>query len=532
MNRIIFIAVVSMLSLCADLSAGTGKNAIDFRDAELTELSVTVDGQPVKVRWYKGGYLMHPNRPQDQIVNVFVPGNATRKSPIILYVDNAGWLNNHYRSDTVIDGEDYCSTDEYEKVAVALKKGYVVVSYGCRSRGNAPEDGIYKGHSPATMTDTKAVVRYLRYNRKSLPAGDTDRIFVTGISGGGALSTLIAASGNSPDFFDSLHEVGAAGIKMRHNGRLRSKRGCGDDVYGVIAYCPITDLGHACAAYEWLFHDTRMALYQAGEEDYPFADESTIMSASAELSEMYKEYLDGLGLKDRDGNDLNSGNFRAFIESLMVSELERAKTVIGPEAMLAEIEAPKYGGDGSTCENNGWLQFGPDGELQYDFDKHLYYLGKYTPLKPAPAFSNRSLLGAPINEDTLFGSGTEELCPFNEYSWNHDETCNGVGKDDTGLDWDAFMATDAGRRLALQIKMTSAVDYLIEGKSDTAPYWYVRHGMDDRDTSFAVEALLFASIWNCRLVKDSNVRFEYLEDHDGDYDIPEAYGWLESVLGR
>lgn len=94
------------------------------------------------------------------------------------------------------------------------------------------------------------------------------------------------------------------------------------------------------------------------------------------------------------------------------------------------------------------------------------------------------------------------------------------------------MATDDGRRLALQIKMTSAVDYLLEGKSDTAPFWYVRHGMDDRDTSFAVEALLFASIWNNRLVKDSNVRFEFLEDHDGDYDIPEAYGWLESILAR
>lgn len=531
MKRQISIALFLLL-LCADMSAGVGRSAIDFRNTTMTELNVTVDGQPVKVAWHKGTYLMHPNRPEDQLVNVYIPENATEKSPIILYVDNAGWLNNHYRSDTIIDGEDYCSTDEYEKVAVALKKGYVVVSYGCRSRGNAPEDDIYKGHSPATMTDTKAVVRYLRYNRKALPAGDTDRIFVTGISGGGALSTLIAASGNSPDFFESLHEVGAAGIKMRHNGRLRSKRGCGDNVYGVIAYCPITDLGHACAAYEWLFHDTRKALYQSGEEEYPFADESTILSASAELSDMYKEYLDGLGLKDREGKELNSGNFRAFIESLMVSELERAKAAKGPEAMLAEIEAPKYDGDGSPCENNGWLQFGPDGEILYDFGKHLYYLGKYTPLKPAPAFSNRSLLGAPINEDTLFGSETEELCPFNEYSWNNDATCNGVGKDDTGLDWDAFLATDDGRRLALQIKMTSAVDYLLEGKSDTAPCWYVRHGMDDRDTSFAVEALLFASIWNNRLVKDSNVRFEFLEDHDGDYDIPEAYGWLESILAR
>lgn len=66
------------------------------------------------------------------------------------------------------------------------------------------------------MTDTKAAIRYLRHNRKALSAGDPDKIFVTGTSGGGALSTLIAASGNSPDYFPSLHEIGAAGI----NGQI------------------------------------------------------------------------------------------------------------------------------------------------------------------------------------------------------------------------------------------------------------------------------------------------------------------------
>ncbi|MBE6233191.1 MAG: hypothetical protein E7118_01785 [Bacteroidales bacterium] len=67
-------------------------------------------------------------------------------------------------------------------------------------------------------------------------------------------------------------------------------------------------------------------------------------------------------------------------------------------------------------------------------------------------------------------------CPFNEYSWNNDKENNGAGKDETGMDWDTYMNTEEGRALALKIRMTSAIDYLMEDKSDIAPYWYVRHG--------------------------------------------------------
>lgn len=529
MKRMIVTVLLSAACTCLAMALPASGNTggIDFRRTEKTVLKVTVDGEPLSVTWHKGGYLLRPNRPEDQIVNVYIPSNATKSSPVMLYVDNAGWLNNHYRSDTVVDGASY-SSDSDEKVATALKKGYVIVSYGCRSRGNGPADGQHLGHSPATMTDTKAVVRYLKYNRKRLPAGDVDKIIVTGISGGGALSTLIAASGNSPDFFESLYEVGAAGIYMRKDGSFCSERDCGDDVYGVIAYCPITDLGHACAAYEWLYHDTRRALCLAGEEHYDFVDEKDLLNASAELAAMYPGYIDSLGLKDRSGKVLDSGNFREFIASLMKEELDRALSVKGSTAMLAEANGVDE--EGIRRTNNGWLRFDADGKVIYDFDKHLYYVAKYTPLKPAPAFSNKSLFGAPVNEDTLFGSTSQASSPFNRYSWNHDSMANGAGKDDTGLDWDSFLLTEDGQRLLMQLKMSSAVDYLIEGTSDTAPFWYVRHGMDDRDTSFAVEALLFAAIWNNGKVRDADTRFEFFQNHNGDYDIPEAYGWLESVL--
>ena len=135
-----------------------------------------------------------------------------------------------------------------------------------------------------------------------------------------------------------------------------------------------------------------------------------------------------------------------------------------------------------------------------------------------------------MNEDSLFGSAAIPYCPFNEYSWNNDKEINGVGMDETALSWDEYMKTEEGREFALQIKMTSAIDYLLEGTCDIAPHWYVRHGMDDRDTSFAVEALLFNAVRKNPKVSSPNVGFAWLMPHSGDYDVPEAYSWVQGLL--
>lgn len=515
------------MTLSALIMTARDKKAesIDFRSAQKRALNVTVDGQPVKVDWYVDNYVKYPNRPQDQLINVYVPENATGSSPIMFYVNNSGWIANSYNDHTIVDGKDYDGI--HDKVGATLKEGYVIVSYGCRSRADEPVHGEFLGHSPATMTDTKAAIRYLRHNRKTLPAGDPDKIFVTGTSGGGALSTLIAASGNSPDYFPSLHEIGAAGIDIDKDGRYSSKPGCGDNVLGVIGYSPITDLGHACAGYEWLYGDTRKIMYITGEMNYPFADERDIMTASEELAFMYVEYMDNLGLKDEDGNMITSRNLKDYIVRLMQEEINRTIDEIGPEQMKKDIEKESRG---VSRSNNGWLVFDNDGGYSYDIDKHLYYVAKYTELKPSPSFSNVGLFKTMMNEDSLFGSKDTPYSPFNEYSWNNDKKQNGVGKDETGMDWDAYMNTEEGNSLAQQVKMTSAIDYLLEGTADIAPYWYVRHGMDDRDTSFAVETVLFYAVRSCPKVIDSDANFAWLKPHSGDYDVPEAYSWLRKVL--
>lgn len=219
----------------AEITANNDR--LPFADASVTVLTPKLDGEYVNVTMYEDTYCSDPSRPQDQRISIYVPENATADSPIMFYVSNTGWMSDAYENryqvfsygyGTTLDQwtfemytgylGDYHSNDDTDKIGTALVEGYVIVSYGGRSRIDEETDAGNIGHSPATMTDTKAAIRYLRYNSDILPAGDTDKIVVTGGSGGGALSTVIAASGNSSDYYESLYKIGAAGIVKDSSG--------------------------------------------------------------------------------------------------------------------------------------------------------------------------------------------------------------------------------------------------------------------------------------------------------------------------
>ena len=521
---------------------------LEFTDAISRELNVTIDGEPLKVTQYEDYYLAEPLS-TEQRISIYVPETATKDSPVILCVNNAGWMANSYSSRTKVAKDDsetvaaYSSNDDNDKVGMILSKGYVLVSYGCRGRNDKPgEDGLYLGHSPATVSDTKAVIRYLRQNDGLLPAGDLDRIVITGTSGGGALSTLIAASGDSTDFFPFLYEIGAAGIKKEGEAYVST---LSDAVFAVIAYCPITDLPNADAVYEWTYADTRLTLQNIDFNNdpdrkalvyYTTGDATVNEEVSSYLAELYVSYVDGLGLKLDDGTPLTAENLKDAIISLMEEEIKESIQEIGVEQMAADIE------EGSKNEKNGagakdWLALNGDGSFSYDFAKHLAWVAANTKLKVVCAFSNKGLPWSATNEDTLFGTTDYEYSAFEAYSWNHDSIVgNGSGLDDTGLSWEEFLATDEGKVLALQLRMSNAIDYLNDTEGDDAgikaPYWYVRYGMNDRDSSFAVETILRYSIANNPDVEEMSFEFAWLKPHAGDYDVSEAYAWLDRVLAE
>ncbi len=495
-------------------AAKVAENNTDIADATVTELTPTVDGEPVKVKLYVDNYSADPVNETNELVNVYVPENASAESPIMLYVNNSGWQSNSYPDPagskaTIVDGKDYNGTND--RVGVALKEGYVVVSYGCRSRSDKAVDGEYLGHSPATMTDTKAVIRYLRANDAAI-AGDAEKIVVTGTSGGGALSVVIAGSGNSADYYPSLYEVGAAGIVKNADGSYSST--INDDVWATIAYCPITDLGNACAAYEWTWGAARYQLIEAGVTTGK-APVELQKEATALLKANFEEYVDSLNI------GVTSATLRDTIIDLMKAEIEDSIAEFGIEQMKKDL------GDAT------WLVFNEDGSWTYDYDAHVLATGTQKEFKDASGFSNTGMSAwkGNMNEDNLFGSRSDAYSPFNEYSWNNDDTPNAVGKDDTGLTWDEYMNTEAGKALSLQMKMTSPIQYLLDGdKSDSASNWYVRYGMYDRDSSWAIETVLLKAMEADKSIEDINFEFAWLKGHSGNYDVAEAYAWLKDKL--
>lgn len=492
-------------------------------------LNVTVDGVPLTVTNYRVVYVANPvpvriapggvvsTTFNYQTMNIYVPSNAVADAPIMLQVGNAGWLGNQV-STPITEGGVYTSTTS--NTGSALKAGYVVAAAGARSRGMTDlAVTTYVGHAPAVVVDTKAAIRYLRYNDAAM-LGTTDRILITGTSGGGGLSVAISASGNSPEYYPYLYEIGAAGVTYDAGSDTYAST-LNDDVFGTVAYCPITDLDHADGAYEWLYNATRQTLdTEAGTYN------DAQMLASAWLAMDYVPYFNGLGLKDENGDPLTADRLEGAIKALVEKEIEEANVEIGPAQMIADTEALAF-------KDRSWYSIDGNGKATLDMVKYLYFIVKNQALKTPPAFDNykTSLQGA-MNESNLAGTPAQEYSHFTEWAWNHNTSAgDGVGLDDTGLMWGEFILTDAGKAILKQMEMINPMPYLLSNTNgDSAPYWYYRHGMRDRDTSFAVEVALYYAVLNSAGVSNTNFEISWLRPHGGNYDVPEAYEWVAEAV--
>lgn len=530
------------------------KNALAFDPAGFTTLNITVDGAPLEVRRYRVVYVAKPIRMASvqptnarpdgagpgspggpggaagapfadvygyQSMNIYVPRSAYNdtKAAIVLQVNNAGWRTSP-AADRVVDGGTYVSTSNADSTGAALRAGYVVINAGTRSRGAKAADGGWAGKAPAVVVDAKAAIRYLRLNDAVMP-GSAERIVITGTSGGGGLSVAVAASGNSPDFYPHLAEIGAAGVDANGKSSIR------DDVFATVAYCPITDLGHADIAYEWQYNAVRTDV-NTSRGQYP----ASMQSASAALAAAYPAYLASLGLKLEDGTPLTADNMDDAIVAQVKKEVE--------EAISEGTAIPAIGGDfvltgrsGTVKIRNDWLTVENGKVKDINYKGYLKFVTTATALKTVPAFDATANTGNRIlsGENSLFGPANVEYSNFMEYAWNNNEVPgDGSGFDDTGKTWASYIA-DPATTLDDQIKMVSPMPYL-NSAADSAPYWYVRHGVVDRDTAFAVEVALYHGILNDPSVKDVNFELAWLQGHGGNYDVQEAYAWIASVLTK
>ena len=255
-----------------------------------------------------------------------VGGYTASTAPIVMPVNTPGYMAQ-------------VPMTEYTSVAEYTDAGFIYVHAGCRGRDAG---------APAGVTDLKAAIRYLRYTAGNL-AGDTERIFSFGMSGGGAQSALLGVTGDSSLYDDYLAAIGAV-------------EGVSDAVLGSQAWCPITSLDSADEAYEWMMGNTRTDLSD---------QEQTI---SDELTTAYAAYINQLGLTDENGAPLTleasadgryqAGSYYDYLKEIIEESLNHflADTSFPYDADAASSHGGRGGMEtGGMGHRDGTGQGGPQG---------------------------------------------------------------------------------------------------------------------------------------------------------------------------
>ncbi len=513
---------------------GVSDSALAFDNTKYTTINVTIDGVQVPVRWYKEVcYVAKPVAMAAtqtsltgasstianpacgyQSMNIFVPESVAANTDTALYfaVNNSGWFASYIKA-SVTNGASFNSATS--NVGAALKAGYVYIDVGTRGRGLTAADGSYPGKVPSQVVDAKAAIRYLRLNDARMP-GSASRIVVNGTSGGGGLSSIIGTSGNSPDYLPYLASAGAAGIDANGGSTLR------DDVLAINAYCPITDLGNADLAYEWLYttFGTRAAV---GRNPNP--------TGSAQLAAKFPAYQQGLKLANGSGAALTADNMMDQIRQEVTRSAEVYMAAGGTIPDLGEQMTYASGPTTGTYTND-WLDVdnGTKKVVSIDMAKYLKFVATQATLKAAPAFDQTGMtITASSGESNLFGTASQKYSNFTEYGWdNNDVHGDGIGYDDTGITGSRHFSL-ATTPVMEQVKLINPLAY-IGTTAETAPYWYVRHGTRDRDTAFTVSINLTRALQADPKVREVNYRLAWNQPHAGNYDVPEAMAWIAQTL--
>ena len=485
--------------------AGSNMASLAFDPASYTDETLIVNGKAVAFRAYRSiPYAAMPKDAARERMDIFVPaayltggtvnGYTAKTAPIFLPNGVGGYMPGSVQAPAVQGTQPNASL-------MALMRGLVVAAPAVRGRTDKDASGTYVGKAPALIVDYKAAVQYLRYNAERLPAGNTERIIANGTSAGGALSALLGATGDSPDYADALTEIGAAG------GR--------DDIYAASCYCPITDLEHADMAYEWIFAGVNDYHQSAGPMAPPAGasaaaaegvvtnrpanapTESTAATpmtaeqrtASAQLKDLYPAYLNSLGLKDAQGRPMRleadgTGSFADYIKEIYRRSAQNA----------VDSKAALDGADWFTVK---------DGKVtDVDLTKYAVWA---TRLKAAPAFDR---FDRSSGENDVFGTAANVPRHFTDFSRRYDSE-------------HAALAPDA------DIRRMNPLGYIAAAGVRTAPHFRIRHGAKDRDTAMAVPAVLALRLANAGI--DVDFSAPWGQGHGGDYDLDELFNWIDRI---
>lgn len=288
-------------------------------------------------------YTAKARVPKFQRLSIFVPRHLRAEDgsflaqaaqvPVVFENNSAGYMQMPH---VWLDGPR-CYAQQY------LDHGFIYVTCGCRGRESRDETGALAGKGPASLVDLKTALRFLRHNRDCLP-GNWEQVISVGWSAGGAMSSLLAVTGNNENYLPYLEE----------NGAFLEES---DAVYAAQIYCPIVDLEHADLAYEWMFRADKTC------EDSPAGPAETMTPFKEELSQLlskqYVEYFNGLGLRHP-----------VTGEPLMMGDDGRSGSGYDYMLRILEESAEKF----LLRAEKGLEKFTPE----------QYLNGEYTTLVPAP----------------------------------------------------------------------------------------------------------------------------------------------------
>ena len=489
------------------------QNALTFDVNASVKSKMTVyDGTEVSYTAYER--LFYVTNVEDsvyQFLNVYVPEGATQQTPIFMRTYVGGYMASPASQPQAGDA-----------TGRALKEGYVVVIPGTRGRnstiiadkayskthkGVKKGQTVYTGRAPKAILDLKAAIRYLRHFDKEM-LGNAERIITDGTSAGGAMSALMGATGNNPEYAEMLKAMGAADER--------------DDVFAAVCYCPIIDLEHADMAYEWLFQqtDSRQSL------------DETHKQLTKELAAMFPSYVNSLNLKKPDGSPLTADNYLDYLKSEIIRAAQIAKNAGAdiPDSIGftftteagGMFAAPVNGGmrpqvqEGQPPKGMRPMRGGRKqvGEYITDLDMHKYlnYVVSTQPLKGVPAFDSQiEDINNASGENELFGDRTGSSVNFTDYTAQKNNT----------------VLTDAIRQNARLLNPMSFID---DGKTSVAPHWYIRHGARDRDTAFPIPVNFATRLQNAG--KEVNFLLAWNRPHSGDYALDELFQWIANIVSR
>lgn len=457
-----------------------------------------------------------------------VGGFTPETAPIVLPVNTPGY-------------SAMTAPTEYADFSEFTDAGFVVLNPGCRGRDHG---------APAGVTDLKAAIRYARTNAELLP-GDLDAIFTYGMSGGGAQSVLIGASGDSPLYDPYLAQIGAV-------------QDVSDAVAGSMSWCPVTNLDHADEAYEWQLGMTRSGL----------SDEEQAISDA--LAAAYADYINAAGFSDAEGNALTleasgsgifqAGSYYQYMKEVVETSLENfladttfpyeassgapggtGRSAGGPEGTPPDFDAANSSSDGELVEavsyealdhisrtgsssggltltgtystaqsyidalnsENEWVRYDAEsGEVEITSVSD-FAMALKTASKALGAFDQ---LDAGQGENTLFGYGDGKGAHFDAVLARILADLGSSYAGDAAAD---LARTDAlGSSVAVRVSMYTPLYYLLPSEagyrtSKAAKYWRIRSGINQSDTALStevnlalalarypgVEELDFATVW-------------------------------------